>query len=140
MANGLGVHSGIDSLLASASLQLHQENGQTKQPSIENILLANKDKNFVQRILDRSLNFGKEVFIEGDPSPMSHFMMQIDNLVIPRVVDRGEEVNGQPMLSLLTEDDAYDFALQTGEYIQMNNDEEALWFSKHYKDYWGQQE
>ena len=132
----LEAHSQIDSLIATASLELQQFRGQGQRQVIENILLANKDKNFVQRILDRTLNFGREVEIAGEPEKLSHFMMQVDNLAIPRVVDRGEKIRGKSVLSFLTEQDAYDYALKTGEYVQLPSEQDAEWFSKNYKQYW----
>jgi len=111
---------------------------QNASQKIKEILNANKDKDFIKRILNPKLNKGREVQIAGEPEKLSHYMMQVDNLVIPQVVDKGEKVKGKSMLSFLTEQDAYDYALRTGEYIQLPSEQDALWFSKNYKQYWGE--
>ena len=142
MAVGAGVSSGIDSLLNFLYAQWEKTGNlpqvQNASQKIKEILNANKDKDFIKRILNPKLNKGREVQIAGEPEKLSHYMMQVDNLVIPQVVDKGEKVKGKSMLSFLTEQDAYDYALRTGEYIQLPSEQDALWFSKNYKQYWGE--
>jgi len=128
MANG---HSAIDSLIANATLQYYQKGGQVGKKSIEDILMENQKLNFVQRILNPELNVGREHYYEGETRPSSHFMIDYDNKIAPRVVDRGGV-----KLTPLTEDEAMSYADSTGEYIEFPTPEEASWFAKNYKDYW----
>ena len=126
-------HDDLDALIALEALKPARGNALQE---INAILHDNKDKDFIKRILNPELNKGREVQIAGEPEKLSHYMMQADNLVMPQVVDRGEKVKGKSMLSLLTPEDAYDYALRTGEYIQLPSEQDALWFSKNYKQYW----
>ena len=93
------------------------------------------NRNFVQRIIDPDLNIGKEVFDEKGLK-QTHYMVQIDNLVIPMVV---EDVYGLLGLGpgqfhkFNSTDEAIKYAQETGEYIQTDSEEEALWLSKNYK-------
>ena len=87
---------------------LYQEKGQLEEVSLEKPkdkasnkdkrlywLNLNSNKNFVRRILEPSLNVGREVPHPETGIPMSHFMINVEvdgrHLVIPTVVDMGEE-------------------------------------------------
>jgi hypothetical protein len=131
MANG---HSAIDSLIANVTLQRYQEGGQVPKKSIEDILMENQQLNFVQRILNPQLNVGKEYYFADDSlkkEPMTHYMLQYDNKVAPSVVDTGGE-----RLTYFKNPEAISYADSTGEHIKFKTPEDALWFSKNYKDYW----
>ena len=129
MANA---HSAIDSLIANATLQRFQEGGQVPKQSIKDLLMEYQKLNFVQRILNPELNFGREFYFKDDSlkeSPLSHYMFQYDNRVAPAVVDTG----GVKLTHL--GDDAVSYADSTGEYIEFKTPAEALWFSENYKKY-----
>ena len=125
-------HDAIDNLITSASLHRFQEGGQVQKQSIEDILKKNQKLNFVQRILNPELNFGKEFYFQDDSlkrRPATHYMIQYDNRVAPTVVDTG----GNKLVYL--GDNAISYADSTGEYIEFKTPEEALLFSKNYKNY-----
>jgi len=82
-------------------------------------LSKNAEKNFVQRILNPKLNKGREV---GD---MTHFMFSAGDYVIPMVVDRGEK----KLHKFDNENDAINYAVETGEYIKTDSPEEAKWMA-----------
>ena len=60
---------------------------------------------------------------------MSHFMISMDNFVIPMVIDLGEGKFHQ----FKDPNKAYQYAMETGEYIQTDTTEEADWLAKNYK-------
>ena len=102
---------------------------------IQPVLDANKEKNFVQRIM----NPEKYPTIDlGDGSVGTHLMSSAEfgnkNVVFPLIVQ-------DPQTGQLTKFDdfrqAADYAKKTGEYIPFNTREEAEWFGKNYKDIWG---
>ena len=99
---------------------------------IQQILDENKDKRFVQRILNPDIS---PYLYNEDKSTSSHIMgyWSTDDgfFVAPTVVDDGE--GG---LKHLSQGEAADYAMQSGELIKFNNEEDAKWFSKNYKKYW----
>ena len=113
------------------------QNGPYKKPPITATdrekrmywLRLNSDKNFVQRILNPELNRGKEVMNPQDGLPMTHYMTSMDNIVFPMVIDRGDGT----FHHFKSEDEAYQYAMQTGEYIRTDTEEEAIWLGKNYK-------
>jgi hypothetical protein len=101
---------------------------------IMRILMANKDKDFVQRILNPrdypTLDLGEGNFA-------SHKMSWADMddgsaIVYPNVVHNPEEGS----LTELDKDAAIKHALDTGEFIQFETSKDADWFSKRYKEVW----
>jgi len=91
---------------------------------IDRILNENKDLNWVQRLYEPNT---PSIQISGQPGPSTHFMESADGKVYPTVVQMPD---GQ--LQYLG-DDAYEYAMQTGEYIQFKNDRQAQRFAKNYK-------
>lgn len=93
-------------------------------------LTLNSNKNFVQRILDPSLNIGKEVQHPSTGLPMTHYMTSVEvqgrNLVIPQVVDMGD----QKLHFIEDVNEAIKYALETGEYIITDTQEEAQWLAE----------
>tara|TARA_R100000329_G_C7504062_1_gene177463 strand:- start:89 stop:490 length:402 start_codon:yes stop_codon:yes gene_type:complete len=90
-------------------------------------LNKNKEKNFVKRILNPSLNKGKEL-LDSDNKFVTHAMASADNFVYPTVID-----TGKGKLIHLNGDDAYNYAMKTGEFIKTDSPEEANWLAKNYK-------
>ena len=84
-------------------------------------------KNFVKRILNPSLNKGKEL-LDSDNKFVTHAMASADNFVYPTVID-----TGKGRLIHLNGDDAYNYAMKTGEFIKTDSPEEANWLAKNYK-------
>lgn len=100
---------------------------------ISGILGANKTKDFVKRIIDPinspSLKIGDTV--------ASHLMAwgEVDGKAIafPTII---RDKFGK--LIKLGMDEAWEYALKSGEYIRFDTAEEADWFSKNYKIAWGE--
>ena len=90
-------------------------------------LRKNEKKNFVKRIINPRLNRGREVLTK-DNEFMTHAMSSADNFVYPTVVDMGKG-----RLVSLSGDDAYNYAMETGEFIETDSPEEANWLAKNYK-------
>ena len=92
-------------------------------------LNLNSNKNFVKRILDPSLNKGKEVSHPETNLPMTHYMTSVEvqgkNLVIPLVVDVGKD----KFHHFTDVNEAVRFAMETGEYILTDTPEEAQWLA-----------
>ena len=119
--------------MASGLIQYLQEGGASDSTGyILKILKENRKKNFVKRILDPTLNYGKEAYADSSDEPMTHYMTTMDNFVIPTVVDTG----GSKLTHLKNYDDVWEHAMKTGEYIEMPDSASADWFSKNYKRYW----
>lgn len=95
---------------------------------VTDVLQKNKDKNFVQRIFDPSLTLDL-----GNGESGTH-MMAYDpksKRAYPTIVQKG---NG---LVMLGDDEAYDYADKTGEYIQFKSARDAKKFSSNgYKIVW----
>jgi hypothetical protein len=100
-----------------------QFGGMSKR-KIDNILNKNQDLNWVQRLYQSNT---PRIQIPGEPGLSTHFMETGDGRVYPTVVQMPD---GQ--LQYLG-DNAYDYAMLTGEYIQFPNDRQARRFAKNYK-------
>lgn len=100
---------------------------------IQQLLEMNKNKNFVQRIL----------------SPESFPKTKIDGFDATHMMAWGDDGNGNyfvyptivydpktKLLNILGNQDAFNYAMRTKEYIPFNSAEEADWFSKNYKRIW----
>jgi len=98
---------------------------------IAQILLMNKDKNFVKRILNFPIF---PVLDNGDGSISTHSMAwgEADGkyFVYPTVVQGGDG-----KLRRLSGRDAWDYAIKNNEYIQFDTKESADWFARNYKKY-----
>jgi len=99
---------------------------------ISQILNANKDKPFVQRILQGE---GQEAISLGEGETGTHLMAygEADGnfYVYPTIVETNEG------LKQFSDDEAWAHAKESGNLIQFNTEKEAAWFSKNYKKYWG---
>jgi len=100
-----------------------QFGGMSKR-KVDKILNANKDLNFVQRLYQENT---PSIMIPGQTSPSTHFMESADGKVYPTVVQMPDGT-----LQYLG-DKAYEYAMETGEYIQFPNDRQATRFGKSYK-------
>tara|TARA_R110000868_G_scaffold195330_1_gene441023 strand:+ start:1494 stop:1826 length:333 start_codon:yes stop_codon:yes gene_type:complete len=102
---------------------------------IAKILIDNKDKNFVKRILTPE---EYSTLKNKDGSFSTHSMAwsndEDTSYVYPTVV---EDENGK--LKRLSDKDAYDYAIEHNEYIQFKNPDDADSFSKDYKQYWNKE-
>jgi len=92
-------------------------------------LNLNSNKNFVQRILNPSLNVGREIPHPTKGTLMTHYMTSVEidgkHLVIPTVVDTGED----KLVFINDIDQAIQYAMQSGEYIITDTAEEAEWLA-----------
>ena len=100
-----------------------QFGGMSKR-KIDKILNQNKDLNFVQRMYQSNT---PSIMIPGQQRPSTHFMESTDGRVYPTVVQMPDG-----SLQYLG-DNAYDYANQTGQYIEFPNDRQARRFAKSYK-------
>ena len=100
-----------------------QFGGMSKR-KIDKILNKNKDLNFVQRMYQPNT---PSIMIPGQQYPSTHFMESADGRVYPTVVQMPDG-----SLQYLG-DNAYDYANQTGQYIEFPNDRQARRFAKSYK-------
>jgi hypothetical protein len=99
----------------------------------------NTDKNFVKRVKNPSvyprMDWGKTE--EGKPRVATHQMSYSEedgiHYVYPNIIQDKE--TGE--LKLLDGKDAFDYALDNNEAIAFDDEDEALWFSKNYKKFWG---
>lgn len=98
--------------------------GGMSRRKVDKILNANKDLNFVQRLYQENT---PSIMIPGQTSPSTHFMESADGKVYPTVVQMPDGT-----LQYLG-DNAYNYAMETGEYIQFPNDRQATRFGKSYK-------
>ena len=92
---------------------------------VDSVLSANKSKEFIKRMYEKNPRSIPDP--EDKNSTMTHFMEVSDQMAYPRVVN----INGK--LSLLSSDDAYNYAIKTGEFIKFKNDDDALKFTQQYK-------
>jgi len=137
-------------------------------------------KNFIDRIVDPTLNIGKELIDEVTGENMTHVMAsgsytdnyggvllaktrtdpsegdvyvegRIRHIAYPEVVDIGGEkfhrfkqdkekdtelLGIENFFHLSDREQAYEYAISTGEFIEFNSKVEAEWFAKNYKTYW----
>lgn len=95
------------------------------------ILEKNKDKDFVKRILAPDKY---PVITNKDGSISTHLMSwgQSDNgyFVYPTIINTKEG------LKRLSDDEAWNHAISSKEFIRFDSPEEADWFSKNYKSVW----
>lgn len=98
--------------------------GGMSRRKVDKILNENKDLNFVQRLYQENT---PSIMIPGQTSPSTHFMESADGKVYPTVVQMPDGT-----LQYLG-DKAYNYAMETGEYIQFPNDRQATRFGKSYK-------
>lgn len=107
-------------------------NASPEVKKIQSILEDNKDKNFVKRILDPDKFPTLDL---GDGQHATHLMAwgETDgkNIVYPTVI-QGEDGK----LKQLGDDEAFDYALKSGEFIEFKTPKEADEFSKNYKKVW----
>ena len=104
----------------------------TEIDEITSILSQNMDKNFIQRILSPkkypTIPWGKN-------KVATHQMRdaEIDGKFIsyPNIIQ-----NKEGELELLSDEDALDYALRTGEFVSFPTQEKATWFSENYKKFW----
>ena len=95
---------------------------------VKDVLEKNKDKNFVKRIFDPSMTLDL-----GDGETGTHMMAYDPKSmrVYPTIVQKGDK------LIMLGDDEAYDYADQTGEFIQFKSAKDAKKFSENgYKIIW----
>lgn len=96
------------------------------------ILETHKDKSFVDRILNRDRY---PVLDVGEGYTASHRMSwgQVDNKyhVYPTIF------YSEGKLTEYGSEEAWKRAHELDEFIEFDNPEDAEWFSKNYKQYWG---
>ena len=97
---------------------------------IEKILQDNKTKNFISRIVDPSQKLQNE---DGSVSTHSMSYGEADGkfFVFPTVID-----DGSGELKRLSGDDAWGNAMEKGEFVEFDNEQDASEFSMEYKKYW----
>ena len=100
-----------------------QFGGMTRK-KVDKILDQNKNLNFVQRMYQENT---PSMIIPGQKGPSTHFMESSDNIVYPTVVQMPDGT-----LQYLG-DGAYNYAIQTGEYIKLPNEKQAKIFGESYK-------
>lgn len=97
---------------------------------INSIINKNSDKDFIRRII----HSGSSPKIKNpDGSVSTHLMAWGDHggkyIVYPEIVYDGKS------LRKLRSDDAMDYAIKRGEYLEFDSPEDADFFSQHYKEY-----
>ena len=98
--------------------------GGMRRGKVDRILDDNRDLNFVDRMYQPNT---PSIMIPGQDSPSTHFMESADGRVYPTVVQMPDG-----SLQYLGAN-AYDYAMETGEYIEFPNDRQARRFAKSYK-------
>ena len=98
---------------------------------LETVLMANKDKPFVRRILNPE-NY-KTIDLGGG-SYGTHLMSYAEAdgkyYVYPTIVDTPKG------LTRMQPGEAFDYNFKLGNVIPFDNEKEASWFSKNYKEWW----
>lgn len=118
-------------------VQPQQVSQQDPVAYIGQILNQNADKNFVQRILkpDAEMNPLLDEYA-GPGTSGTHLMASAEvngkNIVYPHIVQMPDG-----NLKQLSPNEAIDYAIKNGQYIQFNTPKEAEWFGKNYKRVWG---
>ena len=103
---------------------------------VASVLGDNIDKNFVKRVVNKD---AYPVLQNDDGSHSTHSMAMSEAdgkyFVYPTVVqtEKGD-------LKRLKGKEAVRHAFKTKEYIPFDNPDDALWFSKNYKLFWGNPE
>tara|TARA_R110002096_G_scaffold94873_1_gene213185 strand:+ start:217 stop:594 length:378 start_codon:yes stop_codon:yes gene_type:complete len=107
---------------------------QTEMDSLIEILANNQDKNFIQRILNKNDYPELEGVGKSKGKVHTHLMSdaEIDGrfFVYPEVV----QIDGE--LVKKNREEALDYALETGEYVELPTQSSASWFAQNYKKYW----
>jgi len=103
------------------------------EQNVYQILLQNKNKHFIKRILDP----GKYPTLDNkDGSTSTHSMSwaEVDGkyIVYPTVLYGGKGKG----LKRYDPEEALDIAIETKNFIEFDSPDEADWFSKEYKTYW----
>jgi len=99
---------------------------------IMEIMQRNKDKNFVQRVMNPTIfpHIKNE-----DGSVSTHLMASSEadgkHLVYPTIL---QDKSGK--LTQREGDEAFDAAHKAGEFIEFDSAEEADWFARNYKHLW----
>lgn len=104
----------------------------TNTQYILDILNRNQEKNFVKRILAPE-NYPSLDLGEGNSA--THMMSDAEmapnkHIVYPMVVQSGDQ------LEKLSSEDAYQYAVKTGEYLSFTSADQASWFAQNYKKVW----
>lgn len=98
------------------------------------VLNAHRDKDFVKRMLFKDKS---PVMYDLDGREVTHLMSgQTDDKGVhwyPTVVRK----KGEKKLTTLSEDEAYDYAMKTGEYITFENMDDFNFVAGNYKAIWG---
>ena len=92
---------------------------------VDSVNNANMDKNFVQRMYNPN---APQMFLPGDKRPSTHFMESGDARAYPTVVQRP----GNKYVEWLNQNNpnsAYNYASNSGQYIQFPNDAQANWYA-----------
>ena len=104
----------------------------TRGQDIANILEANKDKGFIQRILNKDKC---PVLPNKDGSSSTHSMAwsEVDGkfIVYPTVL-----YGKKGKLKRFDARDALPLVMESGNFIEFDTPDQADWFSKEYKSYW----
>jgi hypothetical protein len=113
--------------------------GSMSDEKIISMLMRNKDKNFVQRILNPKiypvLADEEAKRLAGPKGVSTHSMMDAESdgrfYVYPSVIQGND---GQ--LKRLNKEDSFRNAMDNGEAIEFPTQEEAGWFARNYKNIW----
>ena len=93
----------------------------------------NRGKNFIRRVLAPGVH---PVLPNENGSVSTHSMSyaEVDGryIVYPTVI----QPNGERELRRLEDDEAFDYAMRTGEYINFQDEAKAADYAKNYKKMW----
>lgn len=86
----------------------------------------NQNKEIIKRMFDSTV---KVPFVDdgGKPTFGSHYMEVSDGMAYPRIINK----NGK--LMKVSSQDAYKHAIETGEFLKFDNDDDAVYFTENYK-------
>lgn len=102
---------------------------------LADVLIRNKEKNFVDRIINNTKYPSLDL---GEGKSATHLMSwgTADGraIVYPTVLYDGKK------LKQYDQKEAFGKAMDSGEFIEFKSEQEADWFSKNYKMFWGNQE
>jgi hypothetical protein len=104
---------------------------------INSILRNNKSLNFVQRVQNPDKYPSLPLPDMGEDMYGTHLMSYgtFDDgtaMVYPMIIQDPKTGN----LTKLSPDEAYEYALSSGEHIMFPTEEDASWFTKNYKTVW----
>ena len=124
----------ITQLIAAKQLGVSDEDlQQYPENSLNNALYKlfwqNKDKNFAQRVLYPESSPTLDM---GNGNYATHLMMNAGNYIFPSVV----QMPGNDFLSMLSPDEAMNYAKSSGEAMALPGDESADWVARNYKRLW----